>query len=110
MASEKKKHKLKNSYCVPSALKNKLPQKCKRLLFYTSSQRQQEKWEIKRNLADDEYVDQLTKAKEIIKDYMTIAKGNHTAVCGVSEENRTINVLKLNEEADQFISEVVKND
>ena len=50
MASEKKKHKLKNSYCVPSTLKNKLPQKCKRLLFYTSSQRQHEKWEIKRTL------------------------------------------------------------
>lgn len=47
---------------------------------------------------------QLTKAKEIIKDYMTIAKGAHTTVCGVSEENRTINVLKLNEEAEQFIS------
>lgn len=51
---------------------------------------------------------QLTKAKEIIKDYMTIAKGNHTTVCGVSEENRTINVLKLNKEAEQFISEVEK--
>lgn len=47
MASEKKKHKLKNSYCVPSALKNKLPQKCKRTLFYTSSQRQKEKQEVK---------------------------------------------------------------
>ena len=47
MASEKKKRKLKNSYCVPSALKNKLPHRCKRLLFYTSSQRQQEKQEIK---------------------------------------------------------------
>lgn len=45
MASEKKKRKLKNSYCVPSALKNKLPQRCKRTLFYTSSQRQQEKQE-----------------------------------------------------------------
>lgn len=28
---ELKKRKLKNSYCVPSTLKNKLPQKCKRL-------------------------------------------------------------------------------
>lgn len=46
---------------------------------------------------------QLTKAKEIIKDYMTIIKGAHTTVCGVSEENRTINVLKLNEEAEQFL-------
>lgn len=46
MASEKKKRKLKNSYCVPGALKNKLPHKCKRTLFYTSSQRQQEKKEI----------------------------------------------------------------
>ena len=47
---------------------------------------------------------QLTKAKEIIKDYMTIAKGSHTTVCGVPEENRTINVLKLNEEAEQFLN------
>lgn len=47
MASEKKKRKLKNSYCVPSALKNKLPHKCKRLLFFTSSQRQQEKQGVK---------------------------------------------------------------
>ena len=48
------------------------------------------------------------KAKEIIKDYLTIIKGSHTTVCGVSEENRTIDVLKLNEEAEQFISEVEK--
>ena len=48
---------------------------------------------------------QLTKAKEIIKDYMTIVKGAHTAVCGVSEENRTINVSKLNKEAEQFLKE-----
>lgn len=47
MASEKKKRKLKNSYCVPSALKNKLPHRCKRILFYTSSQRQQEKQGVK---------------------------------------------------------------
>lgn len=52
-----------------------------------------------------ETVIQLTKAKEIIKDYMTIAKGAHITVCGVPEENRTIYVLKLNEEADQFIKE-----
>ena len=49
---------------------------------------------------------QLTKAKEIIKDYMIIAKGAHITVSGVPEENRTIYVLKLNEEAEQFISEV----
>ena len=49
---------------------------------------------------------QLTKAKEIIKDYMIIAKGAHTTVCGVSEENRTIYVLKLNEEAEQFIKDM----
>ena len=47
---------------------------------------------------------QLTKAKEIIKDYMTIAKGSHITVCGVPEENRTIYVLKLNEEAEQFLN------
>ena len=39
MASENKKKKLKNSYCYKSALKNKLPNKCKKLLFFTSSQR-----------------------------------------------------------------------
>ena len=49
---------------------------------------------------------QLTKAKEIIKDYMIIIKGAHTAVCGVSEENRTINVLKINKEAEQFIKDM----
>ena len=49
---------------------------------------------------------QLTKAKEIIKDYLTIVKGSHTTVCGVPEENRTIYVLKLNEEAEQLIREV----
>ena len=51
-------------------------------------------------------VAQLSKAKEIIKDYMIIAKGAHTTVCGIPEENRTINVLKLNEEAEQFLKEV----
>ena len=54
------------------------------------------------------YNKQLTKAKEIIKDYMTIVKGAHTTVCGVPEENRTIYVLQLNEEAEQFISEEEK--
>ena len=48
---------------------------------------------------------QLTKAKEIIKDYMIITKGSHTTLCGVPEENRTIYVLKLNEEAEQFLKE-----
>ena len=47
MSSEKKKRKIKNTYCVPSALKNKLPHKCKRLLVFTSSQRQQEKQGVK---------------------------------------------------------------
>ena len=51
---------------------------------------------------------QLNKAKEIIKDYMIIAKGSHTTVCGVPEENRTIYALKLNEEAEQFIREAEK--
>lgn len=48
---------------------------------------------------------QLTKAKEIIKDYLTIVKGSYTTVCGVPEENRTIYVLKLNKEAEQFLKE-----
>jgi len=38
MASEKKKRKLKNSYCVKGALKNKTL-KLKKVLFFTSSQR-----------------------------------------------------------------------
>lgn len=42
MASEKKKRKLKNSYCGYWALKNK-KLKLKRVLFFTSSQRKQEK-------------------------------------------------------------------
>ena len=54
--------------------------------------------------ANGYYVEQLTKAKEIIKDYMTIAKGSHSTVCGVPEENRTIYVLKLNKEAEQFLN------
>ena len=51
-----------------------------------------------------EMKEQLIKAKEIIKDYLTIAKGSHSTVCGVPEENRTIYVLKLNEEAEQFLN------
>ena len=43
--------------------------------------------------------------KEIIKDYLTIVKGAHITVCGVPEENRTIYVLKLNEEAEHFLRE-----
>ena len=60
------------------------------------------------NKANEWHEIELLKAKEIIKDYMTIVKGAHTTVCGVSEENRTINVLKLNKEAEQFISEEEK--
>lgn len=52
--------------------------------------------------------EQLTKAKEIIKDYLTIAKGSHTTVCGVPEENRTIHVLKLNEKAEEFLNSEVE--
>ena len=44
MASENKKKKLKNSYCVKGALKNKgVKSRLKRVLFYTSSQRKMEK-------------------------------------------------------------------
>lgn len=46
MASEKKKRKLKNSYCWYGALKNK-KLKLKRVLFFTSSQRKAEKEKIK---------------------------------------------------------------
>ena len=58
--------------------------------------------------ANEYYAEQLTKAKEIIKDYMTIAKGSHSTVCGVPEENRTIYVLQLNEEAEQFLNSEVE--
>lgn len=51
---------------------------------------------------------ELTKAKEIIKDYLTIAKGSHTTLCGVPEENRTIHVLKLNEKAEEFLNSEVE--
>ena len=40
MASQKKKNKLKNSYCWVGALKNK-KLKLKRVLFYTSSKRKE---------------------------------------------------------------------
>ena len=81
--------------------------KCKKVLY---------KWETDKHSYIDGFKDgaeyvynkcnvKITKAKEIIKDYMTIAKGSHSTVCGVPEENRTIYVLKLNEEAEQFIKE-----
>lgn len=54
------------------------------------------------------YNEQLTKAKEIIKDYLTIVKGSHTTLCGVPEENRTIHVLKLNEKAEEFLNSEVE--
>lgn len=46
---------------------------------------------------------QLTKAKDIIKDYMIIVQG--VTVCSVPEENRCIDVLKLNKQAKQFLKE-----
>ena len=58
--------------------------------------------------ANGYYAEQLTKAKEIIKDYMTIVKGSHSTVCGVPEENRTIYVLQLNEEAEEFLNSEVE--
>ena len=64
--------------------------------------------DLRKTLNERSYVtleEKLTKAKEIIKDYLTIVKGAHITVCGVPEENRTIHVLKLNEEAEQFIKE-----
>ena len=45
----------------------------------------------------------LTKAEDIIKDYMTVVTGSHITVCSVPEENRCIKVLKLNEQAEQFL-------
>lgn len=55
-----------------------------------------------------EYAEHLTKAKEIIKDYMIIAKGGNITVYSVLKENRSINVLKLNEEAGQFLNGVTE--
>lgn len=40
MASQKKKNKLRNSYCCKGVLKNK-KWKCKRVAFYTSSKRKE---------------------------------------------------------------------
>ena len=51
--------------------------------------------------------EQLTKAKGIIKDYMIIVKGGNITACSVPEENRCINVLKLNEQAEQFLNSEV---
>jgi hypothetical protein len=48
------------------------------------------------------FFNQLCKAKAIIKDYMIVA--DHITVCSVPEENRCINVLKLNEQAEQFLN------
>lgn len=48
----------------------------------------------------------LIKAKEIIKDYMIVA--TNITVCSVPEENRCIDVLELNKQAKQFLSEVEK--
>lgn len=45
----------------------------------------------------------LTEAKAIIKDYIIVATADHCEVCSVPEENRCINVLKLNEQAEQFL-------
>jgi len=47
MASEKKKKKLKNAHLAKGALKVKKV-RCKRLLFYTSSQRLEEKRNLRK--------------------------------------------------------------
>lgn len=57
---------------------------------------------IKMNNIITETFGNLTEAKAIIKDYMIVA--DHTTVCSVPEENRCINVLKLNEQAEQFLN------
>lgn len=51
------------------------------------------------------FFNQLCKAKAIIKDYKIVAMADHCEVCSVPEENRCINVLKLNEQAEQFLKE-----
>ena len=52
------------------------------------------------------YIGDLLKTKSIIKDYMIVVKGANITVCSVPEEKRCINVLKLNESAEQFLKEV----
>lgn len=54
---------------------------------------------------EQKFYDQLTKAKAIIREYKIVVEGDHTTVCSVPEENRCINVLKLNEQAEQFLKE-----
>jgi hypothetical protein len=54
------------------------------------------------------FFNQLCKAKAIIKDYKIVAIADHCEVCSVPEENRCINVLKLNEQAEQFLKETDK--
>ena len=51
MASENKKRKLKNSYCVGGVLKNSANKGVKRLFFYTASQRKKNK-KIEKYLED----------------------------------------------------------
>ena len=51
MASKNKVAKLKNSYCVPGMLKNKISKlKLKRVAFYTSADRQELKKETEKPL------------------------------------------------------------
>ena len=50
MASENKKKKLKNSFGVGPTLKAKSPQKCKRFLFFTPSERKRAKDETSREV------------------------------------------------------------
>lgn len=63
---------------------------------------------IKMNNVITETFSNLTKAKSIIKDYKIVAESDHTTVCSVPEENRCINVYKLNESAEQFLKELNK--
>lgn len=63
---------------------------------------------IKMNNVITETFSNLTKAKSIIKDYKIVAESDHTTVCSVPEENRCINVYKLNESAEQFLKEVLE--
>ena len=52
MSSQKKKRKLKNAFAYKTALKNKLPSKLKRGLFYTSSERKRLEQTIKEQVND----------------------------------------------------------
>ena len=72
MASQKKKNKLKNSYGSYGVLKNK-KDKCKRFLFYSSSQRKEFDFKIK-----EQIVSNLNDCELIYNDDLDCCRGWHS--------------------------------